>query len=97
MIVSYKSQATLDIALGVASKRARRLLPNKLHRKAQRWLAVLDAIRSLENLRSPGLRLEKLSGNRIGQFSIRINDQYRICFAWDAENAESVEIVDYHS
>ncbi len=51
---------------------------------------------SLKDLSLPGLRLEKLAGDRAGQYSIRINDQYRICFAWHAGSADDVEITDYH-
>lgn len=58
---------------------------------------MLDAAASLEDLKSPpGNRLEALKGNRAGQFSIRINDQWRICFGWSNGGAEQVEIVDYH-
>lgn len=58
---------------------------------------MLDAAVKLEDLRiPPGNRLEKLKGDREGQFSIRINDQYRICFAWEDGNAYNVELVDYH-
>lgn len=64
---------------------------------ATRKLAMLDAAATLEFLRSPpGNRLEPLSGNRAGQHSIRINDQWRLCFVWQDGHAESVEIVDYH-
>lgn len=60
-------------------------------------LEILDAAEVLQDLRvPPGNRLEKLSGNREGQYSIRINDQWRICFVWRQENAYDVEIVDYH-
>ena len=59
-------------------------------------LAHLDAVTSLRDLAMPGLRLEKLAGDRKGQYSIRINRQYRICFEWRAGNAYNVEIVDYH-
>ena len=60
-------------------------------------LEVLDAAEVLSDLRvPPGNRLEKLSGDRKGQHSIRINDQWRICFIWKQENAYEVEIVDYH-
>jgi proteic killer suppression protein len=60
-------------------------------------LEILDAAEVLQDLRiPPSNRLEKLSGNREGQYSIRINDQWRICFAWQQENAYDVEIVDYH-
>lgn len=59
-------------------------------------LALLDAATSLADLRLPGLRLEGLKGDRKGQYSIRINDQYRICFEWRDGDAHQVEIVDYH-
>lgn len=64
---------------------------------AQRKLNMLHAATSIQDLRSPpGNRLEALQGNRQGQHSIRINDQYRICFIWGANGPENVEIVDYH-
>jgi proteic killer suppression protein len=64
---------------------------------ATRKLAQLDAAQTLEFLRSPpGNRLEALKGERKGQFSIRINDQYRLCFRWTNEGLTDVELVDYH-
>jgi proteic killer suppression protein len=64
---------------------------------ATRKLAQLDAAHTLEFLRSPpGNRLETLRGTRAGQFSIRVNDQFRLCFRWTAAGPEDVEIVDYH-
>ena len=64
---------------------------------SKRKLALLDAAMVLEDLRvPPGNRLEKLRGERIGQHSIRINDQYRICFVWRDHDAHEVEITDYH-
>jgi proteic killer suppression protein len=64
---------------------------------ATRKLAQLDAAHTLEFLRSPpGNRLEALRGRRAGQFSIRVNDQFRVCFRWTAAGPEDVEIVDYH-
>lgn len=64
---------------------------------ATRKLAQLDAAQTLEFLRSPpGNRLEVLRGNRKGQYSIRVNDQFRVCFSWTPEGPEEVEIVDYH-
>ncbi len=69
----------------------------KLQRLAQRKLAVLDAAENLNDLRvPPGNRLEKLSGHRKGEYSIRINDQCRICFRWREGDAHDVEITDYH-
>ena len=74
-----------------------RKLPNDIQRIARRKLEVLDAAESLSDLRvPPSNRLEKLKGNRRHQHSIRINDQWRICFEWRGENAYEVEIVDYH-
>jgi proteic killer suppression protein len=64
---------------------------------ATRKLAQLDAAHTLDFLRSPpGNRLEGLQGSRAGQYSIRVNDQFRLCFRWTAAGAEDVEIVDYH-
>ena len=64
---------------------------------ATRKLAQLDAAHTLEFLRSPpGNRLEALQGRRAGQYSIRVNDQFRLCFRWTEAGAEDVEIVDYH-
>ena len=74
-----------------------RRLPASLHRQALRKLLVLDAAEGLDDLRvPPGNRLEKLSGDREGQHSIRINEQWRICFEWRDRGADQVEIVDYH-
>ena len=68
-----------------------------IQRVAERKLAQLDAAATLEFLRSPpGNRLEQLSGNRQGRYSIRINAQWRICFIWTAEGPAEIEIVDYH-
>jgi proteic killer suppression protein len=64
---------------------------------AQRKLRQLNAAERLEDLRlPPGNRLEKLHGNRAGQYSIRVNDQFRICFSWTRAGPEDVELVDYH-
>jgi toxin HigB-1 len=77
-------------------ERSRRL-PADLQRAALRKLVLLDAATSLADLRiPPANRLEKLVGNRLGQHSIRINDQWRICFRWSGGDAHDVEIVDYH-
>lgn len=74
-----------------------RLLPLALLNRAQRKLLMLDAATEVRDLRAPpGNRLEKLVGDRQGQHSIRINDQYRICFVWRSGDAYQVEIVDYH-
>ena len=74
-----------------------RKLPMDLQRVALRKLLMLDAATALEDLRiPPANRLEKLHGDREGQWSIRINDQWRVCFTWRDGNAYDVEIVDYH-
>ena len=75
-----------------------RKLPQDIQRVARRRLEILDAAEVLQDLRiPPSNRLEKLSGGRQGQYSIRINDQWRICFEWRSGDAYNVEIVDYHS
>jgi len=74
-----------------------RKIPVDLHRRALRKLEMLNAAASLDVLRAvPGNHLEKLSGDRVGQQSIRINDQYRVCFVWEGGDAYQVEIADYH-
>jgi proteic killer suppression protein len=74
-----------------------RKLPADIQRIARRKLEILDAAENLNDLRiPPANRLEKLSGDREGQHSIRINDQWRICFVWRERDAYEVEIVDYH-
>jgi len=84
-------------------KEVQRLLDRKFSRKFQAIekaarvrLALLNAATSLGDLQLPGLRLEALKGDRKGQYSIRVNDQYRICFEWRDGDAHNVEIVDYH-
>jgi proteic killer suppression protein len=96
-IESFKNKLTERIGDGEVSKQTRKLLPAELHQKAQIKLAVLGAATSIEDLRDlRGNRFEALKGSRKGQFSIRINDQYRICFEWRGRDAFNVEIVDYH-
>jgi proteic killer suppression protein len=74
-----------------------RRLPASLHRAMLRKLVMLDAAEQLEDLRvPPGNRLEKLRGDRAGQHSIRVNDQWRVCFRWRDGHAHDVAIVDYH-
>ena len=76
---------------------APRRLPPEIWRRAARKLLILNAVVELEELRvPPGNRLEKLSGDREGQHSIRINDQWRICFTWRNGDAYDLEITDYH-
>ncbi len=96
-IKSYKNAGTRDVAESERSKAARSLLPIELHAAARRALAAIDSMISLAEFSAfPGWRLEKLKGNRVGQHSIRINKQYRICFRWDGVDAAAVEIIDYH-
>jgi proteic killer suppression protein len=95
--VDFKDRATSDLYNGIDSKSARRLVPAALRQKAFDKLTVLDAAVSLDQLRvPPGNRLEPLRGERQGQYSLRINDQYRICFRWTVAGPSDVEIVDYH-
>lgn len=96
MIRSFRDRGTEDVFDGDPSKAARRTLPVQLHEKGGQVLDRLNSAVSLASLRLPGLRLEKLKGDREGQCSIRINDQYRVCFRWKDEAAEDVEITDYH-
>jgi proteic killer suppression protein len=97
MIVSFKDQASEDIFNGFNSKAARNACPKTLWRIASRKLDQLDSVLALEELKiPPGNRLEKLSGNRKAEHSIRINEQYRICFVWSEAGPVNVEIADYH-
>jgi len=97
MIVSFRDQATEDIFNGFNSKEARKACPRTLWRIAERKLDQLDSVLTLEELRiPPGNRLELLAGDRKGEYSIRINEQYRICFSWAVTGPYDVEIVDYH-
>lgn len=97
VIESFKNIGTEDIFNGRNSREARNLCPRNLWRIAFRKLDQIDAATSLTDLQvPPGNRLELLKGNRQGQHSIRINNQYRICFKWTDSGAEDVEIVDYH-
>jgi toxin HigB-1 len=98
MIISFADQATSDIFNGIESKQARKRLPMELWKSANRKLDQLDSVIALEELKvPPGNRLEKLRGSREDQMSIRINDQYGICFTWGEAGAVNVEIIDYHS
>jgi proteic killer suppression protein len=96
LIISFRDRGTEDIFDGEDSKAARKTLPAMLHGKAGGTLDRLNSAVSLRSLSLPGLHLEKLRGDRSGQHSIRINDQYRVCFRWTESGAEDVEIVDYH-
>lgn len=93
MIKSYRGRATELVAEGKCPKG----FPADLVRTSIRKLTMIEAAVVLSDLRSPpGNRLEALEGGRKGQYSIRINDQWRICFEWSDGGAENVEIVDYH-
>jgi proteic killer suppression protein len=96
-IASFRNKATEDINYARATKAALKLLPKELHEKARIKLARIGAATSLQDLQElRGNRLEVLKDDRKGQLSIRINDQYRICFEWQKNDAFDVEIVDYH-
>jgi len=97
MIRSFADDATEDLFYGRRTKAARKRLPNQLWSKAAKKLDAVDSADLLIDLRiPPGNRLEALKGDRAGQHSIRINDQYRICFTWTEAGPEDVEVVDYH-
>jgi proteic killer suppression protein len=97
MIVSFADHATEDVFDGVDSPRARRCCPRQLWPRARRLLDALAVACSVDELRSPpGNTLKRLQGDRFGQYSIRINQQYRLCFSWKSGNAYEVEITDYH-
>ena len=93
MITGFRDRETEKIWNGVISRR----FPQDIQALARRKLRMLNNAHTLEDLRSPpGSRLKALKGRRKGQYSIRINDQWRICFIWSAPNAHDVEITDYH-
>jgi proteic killer suppression protein len=97
----YYSEVILSFACaeteGLFRAELARRIPNTIQRSARRKLLALHAATELRHLTvPPGNRLEALKGNRSGQHSIRINDQWRICFRWSEGNAYEVEIVDYH-
>lgn len=97
MIQSFENAGTEDIFDGKNTNVARRTCPRSLWRVATRKLDQLDSVDSLNELSvPPGNHLEALTGDRRGQHSIRINDQYRICFIWTNIGPDEVEIVDYH-
>jgi proteic killer suppression protein len=97
MIQSFKNAGTEDIFNGRNTKEARQTCPNSIWKVAARKLDQIDSVTALRELRiPPNNTLEALSGDRKGQHSIRINDQYRICFVWTDSGPDQVEIVDYH-
>ena len=97
MIQSFKDQGTRDVFHGTRSKRASKTCPSELWSVARRKLDQLNQADSLQDLRVPPRnRLEALKGDRRGQHSVRINDQFRVCFRWTESGPENAEIVDYH-
>ena len=96
MIESFKDRATEAIFNGIASRHAGKVCPQSLWRIARRKLDQLDSVATLDELKvPPGNRLEPLTGDRRGEYSIRINQQYRICFKWADSGPSDVEITDY--
>ena len=97
MIRSFANRGTEDVFDGTDTKAARATCPKSLWRIARRKLDQLNRVRDLEDLAiPPGNRLERLRRERAGQHSVRINDQYRVCFRWENGYATKVEITDYH-
>ncbi|GMQ82719.1 MAG: type II toxin-antitoxin system RelE/ParE family toxin [Rhodothermia bacterium] len=97
MIISFANQATENIFDGKRTKQASKACPATLWKIAIRKLDQLNQAETLGDLRSPpGNRLEKLKGDRSDQHSIRINDQYRVCFVWTNKGPTQVEVTDYH-
>lgn len=97
MIVSFENKGTEDIFNGNNSKEARKVCPKSLWKLATRKLDQIDSAGTLNDLRvPPGNMLEALKNNRQGEYSIRINNKYRICFLWTENGPDLVEIVDYH-
>jgi proteic killer suppression protein len=97
MIQSFRNRGTEDVFDGNSTRAARRACPSSLLKRARRKLDQLDSASRLQDLRTPPEnRLEQLRGDREGQFSIRLDQQYRICFFWSELGPAEVEIVDYH-
>jgi proteic killer suppression protein len=95
VIRSFADRTTEDIFNGSNTKAARRI-PQRVWAVARRKLDVLDAAEDIRALKTPGHSLHTLERERTGQFGIKVNDQYRICFIWTSEGAVDVEITDYH-
>ena len=97
VIRTFRGQGTENIFDGADTSIARRTCPRILWQVARRKLDQANRVREVSELAAPrGNRLERLRGDRSGQHSIRINDQYRVCFRWEAGDAYEVEITDYH-
>lgn len=97
MILSFRDEGTEGVFDGRDTKKARKSCPSDVVRTARRKLDQVNQAVTLNDLRSPpSYHLERLQGDREGQHSIKINDQWRVCFRWTDSGAEDVEIVDYH-
>ena len=97
MIQSFRTTGTEDIFDGSVSQSARKCCPQSMWPVARRKLDQINRVREINELSvPPGKRLERLKGDRENQYSIRSNQQYRICFTWEEGNAYEIEITDYH-
>ena len=97
MIQSFKTIGTEDIFDGLTSQAARKCCPQSILPIARRKLDQINRVREFSELKvPPGNRMERLKGDRENQYSIRINQQYRICFIWEEGHAYEIEITDYH-
>ncbi len=97
MIKQFRNKGTEDIFNGRNSKEARKCYPRSLWKIATRKLDQLDSVTTIEELRiPPGNMLESSKGDRKEEYSIRINEKYRICFKWSETGPDQVEIIDYH-
>ena len=97
VIRTFANGATEDLFNGIDSRRARSACPSHLWPIVRRKLTQLNRVRDLRELAiPPGNRLERLAGSRRGQHSIRIDQQYRVCFQWEEGYADEVEVTDYH-
>jgi proteic killer suppression protein len=97
VIRSFRGRGSEDLFDGADTSAARRTCPRDVWTVARRKLDQINRVRDVTELSAPpGNRLERLRGDRAGQYSIRINDQYRVCFRWEAGDAYEVEVTDYH-
>lgn len=97
MIATFKGEVAEALWLDSYTSKGGKAFPADLRKVAKRKLAMVDAAKVLDDLKvPPGNRLEALKGDRAGQHSIRINDQWRVCFRWVGNQAHDVEVTDYH-
>jgi proteic killer suppression protein len=97
VIISFRDKGTEDVFNGHETKKARKVCPDDLVRIARRKLDQVNQAASISDLRAPpSNHLEKLKADREGTYSIKINEQWRVCFRWTESGPEDVEIVDYH-